>query len=204
MSPSSSDSTPLVQVRGLKKYFPIFKGFLRSHVGDVKAVDGISFDIQHAETVAMVGESGCGKTTAGRSILRLIEPNAGTVHFRGQNLPDLGPEALREMRRYMQIIFQDPYSSLNPRQTIRRSSAPHWCCMASPPTSVKPSSRRRHSKRLGSRPATPAATPTSLGWAAPAHRHRPRRGPQPRLHRVRRGRVGTRRVGPGTGSQSPA
>lgn len=118
MSPSSSDSTPLVQVRGLKKYFPIFKGFLRRHVGDVKAVDGISFDIQHAETVAMVGESGCGKTTAGRSILRLIEPNAGTVHFRGQNLPDLGPEALREMRRYMQIIFQDPYSSLNPRQTI--------------------------------------------------------------------------------------
>ena len=114
----SSTSEPLVQVRGLKKYFPIFKGFFRRQVGSVKAVDGISFDIQRAETVAMVGESGCGKTTAGRSILRLIEPNAGTVHFRGKNIPDLGPEALREMRRFMQIIFQDPYSSLNPRQTI--------------------------------------------------------------------------------------
>jgi len=109
---------PLVQVRGLKKYFPIFKGFFRQKVGDVKAVDGISFDIMPAETVAMVGESGCGKTTAGRSILRLIEPNAGTVMFRGKNIPDLEPEELRQLRRYMQIIFQDPYSSLNPRQTI--------------------------------------------------------------------------------------
>jgi len=116
--PQSERTEPLVKVRGLKKYFPIFKGFFRQRVGDVKAVDGISFDIMPAETVAMVGESGCGKTTAGRSLLRLIEPNAGTVHFRGKNIPDLAPEELRKMRRYMQIIFQDPYSSLNPRQTI--------------------------------------------------------------------------------------
>lgn len=108
----------LLKVRNLKKHFPVMKGILRRQVGTVKAVDGVSFDLMPQETIALVGESGCGKTTCGRSILRLIEPESGEVRFRGQNLPDLNDTQLREARRHMQIIFQDPFSSLNPRQTV--------------------------------------------------------------------------------------
>ncbi|RME27522.1 MAG: dipeptide ABC transporter ATP-binding protein [Deltaproteobacteria bacterium] len=109
---------PVVQVKDLVKHFPVYKGLFRRQVGSVKAVDGISFDIQGGETVAMVGESGCGKTTAGRAMLRLIEPDSGEVWVSGRNVPDLDRDALRNWRQKMQIIFQDPYSSLNPRQTI--------------------------------------------------------------------------------------
>ncbi len=111
-------SDPVVSVRNLKKHFPVLKGILRRQVGAVKAVDGISFDIMPGQTVAMVGESGCGKTTAGRAMIRLIEPNDGEVLFRGVDVTKVGREELRQLRRFMQIIFQDPYSSLNPRQTI--------------------------------------------------------------------------------------
>ncbi|MED5372276.1 MAG: dipeptide ABC transporter ATP-binding protein [Myxococcota bacterium] len=113
-----SQREPVLQVKNLVKHFPVFKGIFRRQVGSVKAVDGITFDVPRASTVAMVGESGCGKTTAGRSILRLIEPNDGEILFRGQDVTKLPPDELRALRRYMQIIFQDPYSSLNPRQTI--------------------------------------------------------------------------------------
>jgi oligopeptide/dipeptide ABC transporter ATP-binding protein len=109
---------PILRVRELKKHFPVMKGILRRQVGTVKAVDGISFDLEAEETISLVGESGCGKTTCGRSILRLIEPNGGSIQFRGSDLTTLEPEALRAMRRHMQIIFQDPFSSLNPRQTV--------------------------------------------------------------------------------------
>ena len=109
---------PILKVRDLKKHFPVMKGIFRRQVGTVKAVDGISFDLGEEETISLVGESGCGKTTCGRSILRLIEPNGGEIHFRGAELLELEPAALRGMRRYMQIIFQDPFSSLNPRQTV--------------------------------------------------------------------------------------
>jgi oligopeptide/dipeptide ABC transporter ATP-binding protein len=108
----------VLRVKGLKKHFPVYSGFLRRQTGSVKAVDGISFDLMPGETVAMVGESGCGKTTAGRTILRLLEPDAGSVEFRGVDVARIQGEELRRLRRYMQIIFQDPYSSLNPRQTI--------------------------------------------------------------------------------------
>ena len=109
---------PLLQVRNLKKYFPIKKGILNRTVGSVKAVDGVSFDIFPNETVGLVGESGCGKTTAGRSLLRLIEPSDGEIIYQGRNLVDLNTKEMRKVRRKLQIIFQDPYSSLNPRMTV--------------------------------------------------------------------------------------
>ena len=110
---------PLLSVRNLKKYFPIRRGILSRVVDHVKAVDDISFDINKGETFGLVGESGCGKTTAGRAVLRLVEPDSGTIRFDGIDLRSLGPQEMRRRRREMQIIFQDPYASLNPRMTIR-------------------------------------------------------------------------------------
>ncbi len=114
-----SDTAPLVRVEGLTKHFPIVKGIVFSRVsGAVKAVDGVTFDILSGETLGFVGESGCGKTTTGRMLIRLIEPSAGRVTFMGQDVLALEGEALRRLRREMQIIFQDPFGSLNPRMTV--------------------------------------------------------------------------------------
>ena len=110
---------PLLSVSHLKKYFPIRRGALSRVAAYVKAVDDISFEIKRGETFGLVGESGCGKTTAGRAVLRLLEPDAGAIRFDGIDLLSLGPQELRRRRRDMQIIFQDPYASLNPRMTIR-------------------------------------------------------------------------------------
>ena len=109
---------PLLSVRDLKVHFPIRRGIFLRTVGHVKAVDGISFDIYRGQTLGLVGESGCGKTTAGRAILRLIEPDAGRVLYDGTDLAELSGGDMRRMRRKMQIIFQDPYGSMNPRMTI--------------------------------------------------------------------------------------
>jgi len=114
----ATPTEPLLSVRDLTKHFPIKKGIFGRVAGQVRAVDGVSFDVAPAETLALVGESGCGKSTTGRAILRLIEPTSGSVSFDGQNVLTLGATELRKLRRRMQIVFQDPFSSLNPRMSI--------------------------------------------------------------------------------------
>jgi len=108
----------LLEVQNLKKYFPVKKGIFSRTIGLVRAVDRVSFSIEQGETLGLVGESGCGKTTVGRSILRLIEPTSGQVRFNGQDLLSLDRETLRRVRASLQIIFQDPFSSLNPRMNV--------------------------------------------------------------------------------------
>lgn len=115
----------LLEVKDLRKYFPITRGFLRRTVGHVKAVDGVSFTLRRGETLALVGESGCGKTTTGRCVLRAIEPTSGQILFRKDedkppiDMMALNVSELRSVQRYMGMIFQDPYSSLNPRMTVK-------------------------------------------------------------------------------------
>ncbi len=111
---------PLLEVVGLETHFPIRRGILQRTVGHVKAVDGVSFHLRRGETLGLVGESGCGKTTVGRTVLRLIPATGGKVLFDGQSVFDQGPGAMRQLRRQMQIIFQDPGGSLNPRMRVGR------------------------------------------------------------------------------------
>ena len=117
-SNGSNQREKLVEVKDLRMWFPIVRGVLQRHVADVKAVDGLNFHIYKGETLGLVGESGCGKSTTGRAILQLYQPTTGEVLFRGQNLVRINRGQLRHMRRQMQMIFQDPYASLNPRMTV--------------------------------------------------------------------------------------
>jgi oligopeptide transport system ATP-binding protein len=118
MTIENSTNTTLLRVENLMMHFPIRRGVFQRQVGAVRAVDGVSFDIRRGETLGLVGESGCGKSTTGRTILQLYKPTAGEVDFEGVNLVSLKGEQMRHMRRKMQMIFQDPYASLNPRMTV--------------------------------------------------------------------------------------
>lgn len=115
----NNDNETLLRVEDLVMHFPIYRGVIRRQVGAVHAVDGVSFDIKQGETLGLVGESGCGKSTTGRTILQLYKPTSGHVYYRDQDLTELKPEPMRWMRREMQMIFQDPYACLNPRMTLK-------------------------------------------------------------------------------------
>jgi oligopeptide transport system ATP-binding protein len=121
MNRTDPAQAPILKVEGLRKYFPVRRGFLQGIIGWIKAVDGVAFEIVHGRTLGLVGESGCGKSTVGRLILKLLEPDEGTIVFQGLDISGLSEEKIKPLRHEMQIIFQDPYGSLNPRMTVGQS-----------------------------------------------------------------------------------
>jgi len=121
MNPVNSANNAILKVEGLKKYFPVRRGFFQRIIGWIKAVDGVDLRIDRGKTLSLVGESGCGKSTIGRLILRLLEPDEGRIIYRGEDISTCSQDELRPLRKEMQIIFQDPYGSLNPRMTVGQS-----------------------------------------------------------------------------------
>ena len=141
--PPPKPQTPLISVQGLVKHFPVKKGVFGKVVGQVHAVDGVSFSMTRGETLGLVGESGCGKTTVGRAVLRLVEPTAGRIMFNGRDVRALPPAELRSIRKKMQIVFQDPYSSLDPRMTVERIVGEGFAVHGPPKGSRDPNVARR-------------------------------------------------------------
>ncbi|GAK04527.1 oligopeptide transport ATP-binding protein OppF [Geomicrobium sp. JCM 19037] len=145
-------TTPLFEAKNLQKYFPVKGGILNRKMADVKAVDDISFAINPGETLSIVGESGCGKSTTGRAILRLDDPTGGEIFFDGDNLMELKKSDLRQKRKEMQIIFQDPYASLNPRQKVKQILDEAMAIQGVVPKSERPARIRELMELVGLRP----------------------------------------------------
>ena len=206
---SGSDATGapvLVEVENLAKHFPIMRGVFRRQVGSVRAVDGVDFQIRERETLGLVGESGCGKSTAGRVILRLYEPTTGRIAFRGEDIGQVRGESLRRLRQSMQMVFQDPQDSLNPRMTVGsivgEPLVEHGDCEAAAALD------ERVDELLNAvgfeRALCEPLSARVLGRPAPAHRHRPGARPRTGVHRLRRTHRRARRLDPGPGGEPPA
>jgi ABC-type oligopeptide transport system ATPase subunit len=196
MEKPAANAIPLIETRHLKKYFKVRNGFLH-------AVDDVSITIPRQKTLGVVGESGCGKSTLGRTILRLLEPTGGEVLFEGKNIPSYNKKQMHRMRREMQIIFQDPYSSINPRMSVVEIIAEYMIVHKMYPTTQQAFQRaaelmdfvglaRRYAEHLSAR---------ARRRAPPAHRHRARIVLKPAVYRLRRACFGARRVDSGADSQ---
>ncbi len=200
----SAASPPLLRAENLVKHFPIRQHLFGGQTAVVHAVDGVNFELRSGDTMALVGESGCGKSTVGRLVLRLLDATSGKVWFDGEDLMALPQPALRAKRRELQMIFQDPYSSLNPRMTVEQTLAE--------PLALHGLARGRHRERaaelmdlVGPGAAVPAALSARVfRRPAAAHRHRPRAGGGAAADRVRRAGVGAGRVDPGADRQPAA
>ena len=202
----SAAVAPVLQVDGLVKHFPVSRGLIRRKViGLVRAVEGVTFEIARGETLALVGESGCGKSTTGRLVLRLMDPTAGSVRFKGEEIANLDKNALRRLRRHMQIIFQDPYASLNPRMTVGEILAEPMAVHGLHTEAERESRVRELLDVVGLLPEHARRYPAPvLRRPAPADRHRPRACRQSRPDRLRRAGLRPRRLDPGADRQPAA
>ena len=198
-------SPPLLQVNDLKKHFPVKKGLFGRKSEYVYAVDGVSFEIAKGETLSLVGESGCGKSTVGRAILRLFDITAGQVILDGQRIDDAHPSTMRQMRRRVQVVFQDPFSSLNPRMRVRDILAEpiRNFGLAKSATDLETRVTALMDTVRLPRGAQPQAA-RILRRPASAHRYRAGARSRARADRLRRGGLGARRLGPGPDRQSAA
>ena len=187
----SAIGRPLLEVRGLRMHFPITEGLVaRKLVGEVKAVDGIDFSVRRGETLGLVGESGCGKTTTGRCILRLERPTGGEILYDGVDIARMERKELLALRRRIQVIFQDPYSSLNPRMKVGDIIAEPIKVHGIEPDAAKRTATRARAP-VGVRAQSALRRPLSarnVGRPAAARRHRACTGAEPGVHRLRRGR----------------
>ena len=199
-------NAPLLQVNDLKKHFPVSGGLFSRQSKWVYAVDGVSFEVARGETLSLVGESGCGKSTVGRAILRLFDITAGQVVLDGQRIDDLSPGGLRSMRRRVQVVFQDPFSSLNPRMRVRDILAEPIRNFGLAKSSAELEAKvaaLMDTVRLP-RDALGRTAARILRRPAPAHRHRPGARRRTRTDRLRRGGLGARRLRQGADRQSAA
>ena len=202
MATITTANKDLLVVQDLKKYFPVRSGLLQKVTAWVKAVDGVSFTVREGETLGLVGESGCGKTTIGRTILRLTPYTGGTTFFDGEDVFAKKGAELKALRRNMQIVFQDPYSSLDPRMPVGEIIGEG---LADSRHRDQGRARRDRDPDAGQGRAEPLSRPPVsarvLRRAAAAHRHRPRPGAEPAVHRLRRAGVGAGRLDPVAGAQ---